>query len=110
MSDTREQAIVLDLWTVSEDDRDEFMAAMVGLFERLRELDGFIEGQILTGANPSLFATYARVRTAAERDAALIDPQVQALMRRLRQIAKPKPHAYTVAQSFTQAGRTKPAA
>ena len=109
MSETPEQVIVLDLWTVPEEDRDEFMDAMVAMFERIRVLDGFLEGQILRGANPSLFATYARVRTAAERDAAMIDPEVQAVTRRLRAIAEPRPHAYTVAQSFTPASPKGPA-
>ncbi len=100
MPQTPEQAIILDVWTVPEEDRDEFMGAIVEMFERLREMDGFIEGQILRGANPSLFATYARMRSAPERDAALIDSGLQAMMRRVRGIAEPKPHSYTVAQAF----------
>jgi hypothetical protein len=110
MSDSPDEVIVLDLWTVPEEDRDEFMDAMVTMFEQMRELDGFIEGQILRGANPSLFATYARVRTAAERDAAMIDPRIQAVLRRLREIAEPKPHAYTVARTFSAPSREQPAA
>ena len=52
MSETPEQAIVIDLWTVPEDSREEFIDAMVTMYERLRVLDGFVEGQILQGANP----------------------------------------------------------
>ncbi len=110
MSETPEQVIVLDLWTVPEEVRDEFMAAVATMFERIQELDGFIEGQILRGANPSLFATYARVRTAAERDAAMIDPEVQAVTRRLAEIAEPHPHAYTVARTFTAPEHKRPGA
>lgn len=110
MSDTTEQVIVLDLWTVPEEVRDEFMAAVATMFERIGQLDGFIEGQILRGANPSLFATYARIRTAAERDAAMIDPEVQAVTRRLSEIAEPHPHTYTVARSFGPPGHKPPAA
>jgi heme-degrading monooxygenase HmoA len=108
MPDTAEQVIVLDLWTVPEEVRDEFMAAVATMFERIRELPGFIEGQILRGANPSLFATYARIRTAAERDAAMIDPEVQAVTRRLGEIAAPKPHTYTVARTFTAPRHKRP--
>jgi hypothetical protein len=109
MSDVAEQSIIIDLWTVPDGSRDEFMSGLVGLFERLRELDGFLDGQILKGVNPSMFVSYARMRSARERDAALIDPVVQAATRNIGGIVRPRPHAYTVARAFTPAARERPA-
>ena len=98
-----EQSIILDMWTVPDGRQEEFMDALVGLFELVRKLDGFLEGQILTGVDSSLFVCYARMRSAEDRDAALIDPQVGALRRSIGGIAHPRPHAYTLARTFTPA-------
>jgi heme-degrading monooxygenase HmoA len=109
MADAPEQSIIIDSWTVPDGSQDEFMSALVGLFERLRELDGFLDGQILRGVNPSLFVSYATMRSARERDAALIDPEVQAATRSIGGIAHPRPHAYTVARTFTPAAHERTA-
>jgi len=98
-----EQSIILDLWTVPDGSQEEFMEALVGLFELVRKLDGFLEGQILTGVDSSLFVCYTRMRSAQDRDAALIDPEVEAVRRAIGGIAHPKPHAYTLARTFTPA-------
>ena len=98
-----EQSIILDMWTVPDGSQDEFMNELVGLFELVRRLDGFLEGQILTGVDSSLFVCYARMRSARDRDAALIDPEVEARLRAIGGIAHPRPHAYTLARTFTPA-------
>ena len=50
------------------------------------------------------------MRSASERDAAMIDPEVQAVTRRIADIARPNPHAYTVARSFVAPEHKRPAA
>jgi hypothetical protein len=103
MPDAPEQSIILDFWIVPDGSQDEFIGALERLFERLRALDGFLSGQILRGVNPSLFVSCATMRSAPERDAALSDPEVQAATRRIGGIAHPRPHAYTIARTFTPA-------
>src|SRR5437588_1558921 len=86
-ADGAERSIIVDLWNVADGDQDEFLSVLVELFERLRECDGFIDGQILRGVNPSLFISYATMRSARARDAALADPQLRATTRRLGGVA-----------------------
>ncbi len=104
MPESTEHSIVVDMWVVSEDNRDEFLESLVGLFERLRTLDGFLDGQILQGVNPTLFVSYATLRSEKDREAAFDDKEIQAIMRAIGGIARAAPHSYTVARSFKPAG------
>jgi hypothetical protein len=79
------------------------MQALVAAFERLRTLEGFVDGQILKGVNPTLFVSYATMRSARERDAAFLDGELMALMRSIGGIARASPHSYTIARRFTPA-------
>lgn len=99
--DAEQPWIVVDAWHVADGDQDEFVDALVALFSRLRQLDGFIEGEILRGVDPRRFVTYARMRSAGERDAAFLDSEVQRTMRAIRGIARPDPGAYKVFRTFT---------
>ncbi len=101
MPDAEQPSIIVDAWRIADGDQEEFIDALVGLLSRLRELDGFIDGQILRGVDPTRFVTYARIRSASERDAAFLDGEVQAVLRTIRRIARPDPSAYTVFRKFT---------
>ncbi len=101
MPDAEQTSIIVDAWRVADGDQGEFIDALVGLFSRLRELDGFIDGEILRGVDPTRFVTYARMRSASERDAAFIDSEMQGALRKIRGIARPDPGAYTVFHKFT---------
>jgi heme-degrading monooxygenase HmoA len=103
MPDAEQPSIIVDAWRVADGDQEKLIDALVALFSRLRELDGFIEGEILRGVDPTRFVTYARIRTASERDAAVIDGEVQRTLRTIRGIARPDPGAYTVFRTFTAA-------
>ena len=103
MSESAEPSIVVDVWVVTDGSQEEFMQALVGLFERLRALEGFVDGQILKGVDPTVFVSYATMRSARERDAALMDGEVRAMMRAIGGIARPTPRAYTIAHKFTPA-------
>jgi hypothetical protein len=105
-----ERSIIVDSWNVPDGSQDEFMAALVEVFERLRRFDGFLEGQILRGVDRSRFVSIATMRSARERDAALIDPELAATARRIGGIARPRPHVYTVAHTFTHAASPQPGA
>jgi heme-degrading monooxygenase HmoA len=100
MPDAEQPSIIVDAWRVADGDQEEFIDMLVGLFSRLRELDGFIDGEILRGVDPTRFVTYARMRSASDRDAAFIDSDVQGGLRAIREIARPDPGAYTVLRKF----------
>lgn len=101
MPDAEQPSIIVDAWRVADGEQDEFIDALVGLFSRLRQLDGFIEGEILRGADPTRFVTYARMRSASERDAAFIDSEMRRVLRTIKGIARPDPGSYTAIRKFT---------
>jgi hypothetical protein len=103
LSETPEPSITIDVWVVPDGTQEAFMDVLVSLFERLRTLDGFIDGQILRGLDPTLFVSYATLRSAEDRDAAFLDHEIQVMMRTIGGIARANPHAYTVARTFTPA-------
>jgi heme-degrading monooxygenase HmoA len=106
MPDAEQPSLIVDAWRVADGDQEEFIDALVRLFSRLREFDGFIDGEILRGVDPTRFVTYARMRSASERDAAFIDSEVQRTLRTIRGIARPDPGAYTVFRKFTAEERS----
>jgi hypothetical protein len=101
MTDAEQPSIIVDAWRVADGSQEEFIDTLVGLFSHLRKLDGFIDGEILRGVNPTRFVTYTRMRSASERDAVLIDNEVQGVLRTIRRIAQPDPGGYTVLRKFT---------
>ena len=101
MPDAEQPTIIVDAWRVTDGEQGEFIDELVGLFSRLRELDGFIDGEILRGVDPTRFVTYTRIRSARERDAAFIDSEVRRVLRRIEAIARPDPGSYTALRRFT---------
>jgi heme-degrading monooxygenase HmoA len=101
MPDAEQPSIIVDAWRVDDGDQEQFVDALDGLFARLRALDGFIDGAILRGVDPTRFVTYARMRSAGERDAAFIDSEMRDALRTIRGIARPDPGAYTVLRTFS---------
>lgn len=100
MHDAEQPSIIVDAWRIEDGDQEEFVEMLVALFSRLRELDGFIDGEILRGVNPTRFVTYARMRSAVERDAAFADSEMQRTLRSMREIARPDPGSYTAFRRF----------
>lgn len=91
----------MDAWAVVDGSQQEFLDELTEMFNHLSELDGFLEGQILKGVDPTRFVTVARMRSAQAREAVMLDGQVQATLRRLGGIAHPNLAAYTVFRTFT---------
>jgi hypothetical protein len=101
MSEIAEASIVVDVWVVSDGHQEEFMDALVVLFERLRTLEGFVDGQILEGVDRTVFVSYATMRSARDRDAAFLDREVRATIRSIGGLAHPSPHVYKIARRFS---------
>ena len=104
MPETSERSIVVDVWLVSDGSQSEFMDALVALIERVRTLDGFVDGQILRGVDPTLFVSYVTMRSARDREAAFLDSEVREMLRAIGGLAHKSPHAYTGARTFAPPG------
>ena len=66
-SDTPDRSIIVDSWSIPDGSQDEFMAALVDVFERLRTFDGFLDGQIeLTKTGFIRWTTLGRTYTSVE--------------------------------------------
>lgn len=101
MSDAEQPSIIVDAWRVADGDQEQFVDMLFALFARLRKLEGFIDGEILRGVDPTRFVTYTRMRSASTRDGAFIDSEVQGMLRTIGHIAEPDPGAYTMLRKFT---------
>jgi heme-degrading monooxygenase HmoA len=93
-------SIIVDAWTVTDGSQAAFLEMVEVMFERLRALEGFLEGEILQGVDPTRFLTYVRMRSAHDRDRAMEDHGVKAAVRQIRVVAQPHVNAYTVLRSF----------
>jgi heme-degrading monooxygenase HmoA len=98
-----DDALLVNAWVVSDGDQDEFVELIEGLFEHLRGLDGFVEGAVLRGADPTRFVSYARMRSARDRQRLLDDVEVEAVLRATERIARGDLHSYDVLRSFAPA-------
>ena len=104
MPDPEQPAIIVDAWRVADGDQEQFADTLVGLLSRLRELDGFIDGEILRGVDPTRFVTFVRMRSARDRDAAFSDSEMRRSLRAIAGIARPDPGSYTLLRKFTAPG------
>jgi heme-degrading monooxygenase HmoA len=103
---TTGSAIIVNAWVVADGYQEEFVETLVRLFEHVRTLDGFIEGEFLRGANPTRFVSYVRMRSARDRQRLLDDSEVSALLRAAEQIARPDLHSYDVLRGFGPRSRS----
>jgi heme-degrading monooxygenase HmoA len=97
---TTSSAIIVNSWVVIDGDREEFVETIVRLLDRVRTLDGFIEGELLQGVNPTRFVSYVRMRSARARQHALNSSEVRTLMRAAVAFGCPDLHSYDVVRVF----------
>jgi heme-degrading monooxygenase HmoA len=97
---TPAESIMADLWSVPDGSQQALLDGLNELFEHLRQCPGFVEGQILRGANPTRILAYSRFDSTAAQQRARDDPATAAAARRLRAIAHQDLGRYTPAESF----------
>jgi len=100
MREVAEASIIVDSWVVSDGSQSEFLTALDAMYARLEQLDGFLGGAVLEGVDRTRFVTYGRWRSAQDREAAFLDSEIDAMMRRIGGIARTNPHAYSVVRRF----------
>jgi heme-degrading monooxygenase HmoA len=97
---TAGSTIIANAWIVADGYQEEFVQMIIGLLEYVRTLDGFIEGEILRGANPTRFVSYVRLRSAQDRQRLFEHSEVRAVLRSAGQIARADLHSYDVLRAF----------
>jgi heme-degrading monooxygenase HmoA len=90
----------VNAWVVSDGQQEEFVEAIVRLFDHLRTLEGFIEGALLEGVNPTRFVSYTRLRSVEDRQRLFDDSEVKVLLRSAVQTARADLHRYRVVRAF----------
>jgi len=93
-------ALLVNAWTVTDGDQDEFVEKLDGLFEQLRTRDGFVEGAVLRSTNPTRFISYVRWRSAQDRQRLFDDELLTRFLDDVGEIARADLHSYDVLRSF----------
>ncbi len=94
MARPTEESLVIDDWAVPDGNQQELIAGLRGLYEHLRRRDGFIEGQIYESVDRTRVLSFARFRSAADRQRAFKDPAVGSAERALQKVACEHLHMY----------------
>jgi len=97
---TQGDAVFVNAWVVTDGCQEEFVEAIDGLFKRARQLDGFLEGELLRGVNPTRFVSYARMRSERDRQRLLDDREFSARLQTAGQIARSDLHSYEVLRAY----------
>ena len=97
-------ALLVNAWIVEDGVQDEFLERIQELFERLRTHEGYLEGAVLRGTNPTRFISYVRMRSVEDRRRLLDDGEAGAVLRGLEQIARADVHSYSVVHQFDPHG------
>jgi heme-degrading monooxygenase HmoA len=97
---TASSAVIMNSWVVMDGDQEKFVETIIRLLDRVRTLDGFIEGELLQGVNPTRFVSYVRMRSARARQNALNSSEVRTLRRAAAAFGRPDLHSYDVVRAF----------
>jgi heme-degrading monooxygenase HmoA len=106
MSEQTQGALIVNTWSVQDGLQDQFVAGLTDLFEHVRTVTGFLQGQILQGADTTRYISVVVMRSALERDRALEDPETRRRLRELRRIAHSDAHDYVPHRVFGPDGDT----
>lgn len=100
-------AILVNAWVVSDGSQDEFVTRIRALLEYLRVQEGFLDGAVLRGVNPMHFLSYVRLRSPADRQRLLADPEVTARLRAASRVARADVHSYDVLSAYAPLGESQ---
>jgi heme-degrading monooxygenase HmoA len=95
MSAHPQELVIIDIWTVAPGRQQEEMAdALRASVERLRLIDGFIEGDVLANWDETRVASFLRFRSAADWERVTEDDEFVEQMRTLESIGSSEGDAY----------------
>jgi len=94
MSAHPQELVIIDIWTVAPGRQQEMADALRAGLERLRLIDGFIEGDVLANWDETRVASFVRMRSAADWERATEDDEFVEQMRTLEAIGSSDGDAY----------------
>jgi hypothetical protein len=65
MSPKEQESEIMDMWAVPSGRQQEVIDGLLGLFEQLRLIDGFVDGRVQAGLDGTKVMSYSRMRSAA---------------------------------------------
>jgi len=95
------ESLVIDVWTVGAERRQELIDGLLAVFERFQSSEGFVEARVLQGSAGTAVLSYLRMRSAAEQQRLDEDLEIQARLEALRTIARPHRDLYDLVWVFT---------
>jgi hypothetical protein len=101
MSGQDQESIVIDAWTTGAERQQELIDGLLAMFERFRSSDGFVEARILKGSGGTAVLSYLRMRSAGDQQRLDEQPEVQAGIEALREIARPHRDLFDLVWVFT---------
>ena len=94
MSAHPQELVIIDIWTVAPGRKQEMAGALRAGLERLRLIDGFIEGDVLANWDETRVASFVRFRSAADWERATEDDEFLEQMRALEALGTSDGDAY----------------
>lgn len=110
MSGSEKESLLITGWTPSADRHQELIDGLLGLFERYQTVDGFIEGRVLVGSGGTAVLSYLRMRSAADQQRLEEDPEIQAGLDALQEIAHLHRDVFDLVWVFARPGDEEPVA
>ena len=94
MSAHTQELVVIDMWTVPSGRQQEITDALRAALEKLRRVDGFIEGDVLANSDDSKVASFVRFRSAEDWQRVAEHEEFREQMRALEAIGISHANAY----------------
>ncbi len=106
MAEPPQESLVINVWMVPDGNQNDLIAGLRGMYEHLRGHEGFVEGQIFESVDRTHVLSYARFRSAADRQKAMTDPALGAAQRAMEAVARGHVHTYEPVALFRPPSRT----
>ena len=110
MSGSEKESLLINGWTPSADRHQELVDGLLGLFERYRTVEGFIEGRVLLESGGTAVLSYLRMRSAADQQRLEEDPEIQAGLDALQEIAHLHRDVFDLVWVFARPSHPEPVA
>ena len=94
MSAHPQELMIIDIWTVAADRQQEMTRALRAGLDRLRLIDGFIEGDVLANRDRTKVASFVRFRSAEDWERVTENEEFLEHMRALEAIGTSHADAY----------------
>ena len=96
-----QQSVIVDMWVAAVGQQHELVDGLLGLFEKLRLVDGFVDGGIYASLDGTKVLSYSRMRSATDQQLARNLEDIRERLRALEAIALPHRDYYELAWMFT---------